>query len=100
MYRFVDGKIAKRWAIRDDRSVLRQLYRFVDGKIAKRWAIRDDRSVLRQLGAIPAVSGRAWRRPAAGGEGLGRGRALGVRAWRSDAAPEWPHVAEREERCP
>jgi predicted ester cyclase len=27
-------------------------YRFSDGKIAERWAIRDDLSMLRQLGAI------------------------------------------------
>lgn len=27
-------------------------YRFVDGKIAERWAIRDDLSMLRQLGAL------------------------------------------------
>jgi hypothetical protein len=31
------------------------MYRFVDGKIAERWAIRDDLSVLRQLGAIHAL---------------------------------------------
>ena len=31
------------------------MYRFVDGKIAERWAIRDDLSVLRQLGAIDAL---------------------------------------------
>ena len=30
------------------------MFRFVDGKIAERWAIRDDLSVLRQLGAIDA----------------------------------------------
>lgn len=28
-------------------------YRFVDGRIAERWAIRDDLSMLRQLGALP-----------------------------------------------
>ena len=33
--------------------------RFVDGKIAERWAIRDDLSVLRQLGAIDALRGSA-----------------------------------------
>jgi predicted ester cyclase len=27
-------------------------YRLVDGKIAERWAIRDDLSILRQLGAL------------------------------------------------
>jgi len=27
-------------------------YRFVDGKIAERWAIRDDLGMLRQLGAL------------------------------------------------
>ena len=31
------------------------MYRFVDGKIAERWAVRDDLSVLRQLGAIDAL---------------------------------------------
>jgi len=28
-------------------------YRFVDGRIAERWAIRDDLSMLRQLGSLP-----------------------------------------------
>ncbi|MEV8569677.1 ester cyclase [Streptomyces sp. NPDC051322] len=28
-------------------------YRLVDGRIAERWAIRDDLSMLRQLGALP-----------------------------------------------
>jgi predicted ester cyclase len=27
-------------------------YRFVDGRIAERWAIRDDLAMLRQLGAF------------------------------------------------
>jgi predicted ester cyclase len=27
-------------------------YRFADGKIAERWAIRDDLGMLRQLGAL------------------------------------------------
>ena len=31
-------------------------YRFVDGRIAERWAIRDDLSMLRQLGALPGTS--------------------------------------------
>ncbi len=31
------------------------MYRFADGKIAERWAVRDDLSVLRQLGAIDAL---------------------------------------------
>jgi predicted ester cyclase len=29
------------------------VYRFEDGKIAERWAIRDDLTMLRQLGALP-----------------------------------------------
>lgn len=29
------------------------MYRFVDGQIAERWAIRDDLGMLRQLGALP-----------------------------------------------
>lgn len=28
-------------------------YRFVDGRIAERWAIRDDLGMLRQLGVVP-----------------------------------------------
>ena len=35
------------------------MYRFVDGKIAERWAIRDDLWVLRQLGAIDALRNAA-----------------------------------------
>ena len=30
------------------------LYRFRDGRIAERWAVRDDLGMLRQLGALPA----------------------------------------------
>jgi predicted ester cyclase len=31
------------------------MYRFVDGRIAERWAVRDDLGMMIQLGAIPAV---------------------------------------------
>ena len=31
------------------------MYRFQDGQIAERWAVRDDLTMLRQLGALPAV---------------------------------------------
>jgi hypothetical protein len=30
------------------------VYRLEDGKIAERWAIRDDLTMLRQLGGLPA----------------------------------------------
>ncbi len=29
------------------------MYRFSDGRIAERWAVRDDLTMLRQLGALP-----------------------------------------------
>lgn len=31
------------------------MYRLVDGRIAERWAVRDDLGMLRQLGALPPV---------------------------------------------
>ncbi len=34
------------------------VYRLRDGKIAERWAIRDDLTMLRQLGALPANPAR------------------------------------------
>jgi len=30
------------------------MYRFHDGQIAERWAVRDDLTILRQLGAVPS----------------------------------------------
>jgi predicted ester cyclase len=30
------------------------MYRFTDGRIAERWAVRDDLKMLRQLGALPS----------------------------------------------
>jgi predicted ester cyclase len=30
------------------------MYRFTDGRIAERWAVRDDLTMLRQLGALPS----------------------------------------------
>ena len=30
------------------------MYRFENGRIAERWAVRDDLTMLRQLGALPA----------------------------------------------
>jgi predicted ester cyclase len=30
------------------------MYRFEDGRIAERWAVRDDLTMLRQLGGLPA----------------------------------------------
>jgi predicted ester cyclase len=33
------------------------MYRFEDGKIAERWAIRDDLGMLKQLGAFEAHPG-------------------------------------------
>jgi predicted ester cyclase len=35
------------------------VYRLVDGRIAERWAIRDDLTMLRQLGALPPASMKA-----------------------------------------
>ena len=29
------------------------MYRFVDGRIAERWAVRDDLGRMQQLGALP-----------------------------------------------
>jgi predicted ester cyclase len=29
------------------------MYRFVDGRIAERWAVRDDLGMMQQLGALP-----------------------------------------------
>ena len=31
------------------------MYRFEDGQIAERWAVRDDLTMLRQLGALPSA---------------------------------------------
>jgi predicted ester cyclase len=33
------------------------VYRLVEGRIAERWAVRDDLTMLRQLGAIPPTKG-------------------------------------------
>lgn len=37
------------------------VYRLVDGRIAERWAIRDDLTMLRQLGALSSASAVATR---------------------------------------
>jgi hypothetical protein len=41
------------------------MYRFKDGSIAERWAVRDDLAMIEQLGAIPAGACRSVRPEAA-----------------------------------
>jgi hypothetical protein len=37
------------------------MYRLVDGRIAERWAVRDDLSMMLQLGALtPGERERSW----------------------------------------
>ena len=47
------------------------IYRLEDGKIAERWAIRDDLTMLRQLGGLPTnlPASSASRRPSGGHSG-------------------------------